>query len=112
MRGLGRCRLDECFDPDIAAEIAEEYEYNGYDDWYLPAQNELIAMCNTIGPGSAVLNNVGGFMGDLYWSSTEIDYAYANTVVFFGGTPCVTSASLKSDQPNGTFWRVRPTRTF
>jgi len=52
-----------------AAQVAFEFESEGYDDWYLPSLNELWEMYYTIGQGSST-DNVGDF-SDRYWSSSE-----------------------------------------
>lgn len=47
-----------------AAQYCYEMDYKGYNDWYLPAKNELdsLYLRKTM---------VGGFAGAYYWSSTE-----------------------------------------
>ena len=59
-----------CSEVPIAASVALAYEGGGYTDWYLPSLNELIEMYNTIGQGSDN-GNVGGFLENWYWTSTE-----------------------------------------
>ena len=58
--------LQDCADSGIAAKLADAYTLNGFDDWFLPSQNELNAlytMWNT--------HVVGGFGSGHFWSSSE-----------------------------------------
>ena len=64
--------VEGCSETPIAASEALAYESGGYSDWYLPSIDELIEMYNTIGNGSPE-GNVGGFLNEWYWSSSE-DY--------------------------------------
>jgi hypothetical protein len=56
---------------DYAAGLARAYNGGGYNDWYLPSQDEL----NILYELRALPNGVAiwGFTGDYYWSSTEYD---------------------------------------
>ena len=58
-----------------AAQLCNDLDLNGYNDWYLPSKDELNLMYQNVGQGDALgLGNVGGFASDAaYWSSTEID---------------------------------------
>jgi hypothetical protein len=53
-----------CLDPNTAASICDASADGGYTDWFLPSRDELDAMYvnQTI---------IGGFIPNLYWSSTE-----------------------------------------
>ena len=63
-----------CATQGIAAKVAEAYSLNGYDGWFLPSKDELILMYTGIGQGaSAPFTNVGGFVTNYYWSSTQAD---------------------------------------
>jgi hypothetical protein len=55
-----------CATAGIAAKLCADYSVNGYNDWYLPCQDELYRL---------YLNKVaiGGFPNNYYWSSTEVD---------------------------------------
>jgi hypothetical protein len=78
------------------------YEFNGYSDWYIPAKEELKLLKENKG-------YVGGFSNESnsasYWSSTELtsDKAYALNFVALMGTE--VSKGLYS-------YRVRPIREF
>jgi len=56
--------LAGCADPDIAARLADNYSLNGFDDWFLPSQDEL----NELYLQRAV---VGNFTTAYFWSSSE-----------------------------------------
>ncbi len=66
--------LAGCSESGIAAEIADNYSQNGYNDWFLPSLDEL----NLLYQQKAV---VGGFAVDSYWGSTEkhSDYAWVQS---------------------------------
>ncbi|MCG7994485.1 MAG: hypothetical protein JAZ06_03565 [Candidatus Thiodiazotropha taylori] len=55
-----------CATSGIAARLVDAYTLNGYSDWYLPSENELLEFFSN--PGV-----VGGLIEDIYLSSTEID---------------------------------------
>ena len=100
--------LTDCSDAGIAAELCDDYSVvdNGttYDDWYLPAVDELLALY-------AVHTQVGGFdttAGQYYYSSTEQSANpadYAKRVSFNDGAE-------NSNQKEGTDRWVRPIRQF
>ena len=82
---------DNCLPQDggiTAAQAALDAEINGYSDWYLPSQNELVEMYYTIG-NEGPEGNIGGFetnyVLELYWSSSEINNYNARTVSFDTG---------------------------
>jgi len=52
-------------DKDYAAKICLDLELNGFTDWYLPSQEELVIMYESLGPPGINL------IDDFYWSSTE-----------------------------------------
>lgn len=66
--------------PDLsyfpAAKACEDLTENGFNDWYLPAKNEL----NTLFQGEI------NFGGGQYWSSTEISDFLAGYQDFTSGT--------------------------
>ena len=97
--------LTDCTDPGIAAEICNNFSVvdNGvtYDDWYLPAIDELLAMY-------AERVAIGGFntaSGDRYYSSTETSNTQAKRVDFGDGDE-------ENNNKDGTPRYVRPIRTF
>ena len=61
--------LARCSTAGIAADLADTYTLNGYDDWFLPSMDEL----NLLYQQKTV---VGGFADGVYWSSSEFsDFA-------------------------------------
>ena len=70
-----------------AAQAALDAEINDYSDWFLPSNDELNEMYNTIGPGG-LGSNIGGFGNSndsYYWSSSEINNMTAWGVYFDNG---------------------------
>jgi len=86
-----------------AAQAALDADLGGYSDWYLPSIGELYQMYIAIGQGSENVN-IGGFVNDWYWSSSE-DGNYVAWGVGFGDGN--TFYYVK----NGTY-RVRVIRAF
>jgi len=69
---------------------------NGYDDWYLPASEELLELYqNGAGTGSDPLPAGEEMLSNEYWSSTEIDVDSAETFNFSNGAP--GTRDLKTD---------------
>ena len=52
---------------DYAARLAVDLVFDGYADWFLPSQSELIEMYQRL----RVEQDVAGFVNAHYWSSTE-----------------------------------------
>ncbi len=53
-----------------AAQYCDNLVSEGFDDWYLPAKDELNAVYEN-------KDEIGGFTYNFYWSSTEYDHRYA-----------------------------------
>jgi hypothetical protein len=70
--------LAGCSDTGIAAEIADSYSLNGFNDWFLPSKDELNELYLQKGV-------VGGFANDFYWSSSEVNSVDAWLQDFFFG---------------------------
>jgi len=66
-----------CHVSGIAANIADNYTLNGYDDWFLPSKDELSLLYQQ-------KDVVGGFTTDYYWSSTEVNNGTALMQQFVG----------------------------
>ena len=61
---------------DYAAGLAKAYTGGGYNDWFLPSQEELqeLYKYKSIIDSSSIANGGSGFVNnELYWSSTEYD---------------------------------------
>ena len=58
----------------FAAGIARDYNGGGFNDWYLPSNDELVIMYQNIGQLAAAPNtNIANFTWNPYWSSTRYD---------------------------------------
>jgi hypothetical protein len=72
---------------DYAAYLARAYNGGGYSDWYLPSFDEL----NLLYQNRAL---IGGFTGDLYWSSSEKDASNARMQYFNTGVRSYTTKNF------------------
>ncbi|MDP3177459.1 MAG: chitobiase/beta-hexosaminidase C-terminal domain-containing protein [Spirochaetaceae bacterium] len=95
MTAFGSAQAEENF----AVTFCDRLANNGFDDWFLPNAGELEAMYENL---AAV--DLGGFSNAPYWSSTEINAAYAEIFDFEDGAPRETS--------KGNTARVRAVRAF
>ena len=80
-----------------AIQICYELNEGGYQDWYLPAKDEL----NCLFQNSVA---IGGFANDFYWSSTESSALGAWGQDFVGG--------IQFDDDKDDSLRVRCVRAF
>ena len=92
-----------CSHSPIAASEALAYEEDGFSDWYLPSKDELFEMFLTIGNGGSQ-GNIGGFVNDLYWTSSDDSVYYSWFVDFENGST--------NDQNKSYTYYVRPIRSF
>jgi len=61
-----------------AAKLCNDLTEGGYNDWFLPSKDELDKLyTNKVA--------IGGFAGNLYWSSSELDAYYAWAQYFYDG---------------------------
>jgi hypothetical protein len=79
-------QAEDCTGPKICADLS----YGGYDDWYLPAKDQLKAVydwhaANNISKGGYDGEGWENFVADIYWSSTEVGSDFAWGVFFDGG---------------------------
>jgi len=89
--------INGCSDAGIAARLCHDQELNGYNDWFLPSQDELNQMYFN-------RNIIHGFDSGNYWSSSEYDAYNA-----FGQD--FTSGGLVAIGKDGTA-HVRAVRSF
>ncbi len=80
--------LKDCNESSLA-RAAVDYRGGGKSDWFVPSRDELNELCKyaltqTTGTTSVICNQNGnlrsGFLGNLYWSSSEVltVYGYSN----------------------------------
>jgi hypothetical protein len=77
--------IDLVSDQTITSGIKTFVEFpqiEGFKDWFLPSQNELIEMYEELHAYA-----IGGFSSVVYWSSTENNATTAKNVDFPDGTP-------------------------
>lgn len=84
---------------DYVAKKCTDYEAGGYDDWFLPSEEELNQMYLKLKE-----QELGGISGEYYWSSSEYHAASAWLQTFFNGT--------QNSFTRGNAYRVRPVRAF
>ncbi len=78
-----------CTESGTAADICTNLTLNGYNDWFLPSQNELFTMYQKqYRINSTAVNNGGNNFSTYksYWSSTEKNYLTAWFNYFDDGT--------------------------
>ena len=83
---------------EYAARKCYDYEYGGYDDWFLPSEDELNLVYENIHN-----KGLGSFANSYYWSSSEIDADDAWFKKFVFGYP---------DYDRSYERLVRPVRAF
>jgi hypothetical protein len=73
--------------PYDAAEYCDGLSAHGYDDWYLPAQDELNVLYTNKNTGdlNGTFNETGSLPAGYYWSSSEDGSSYARHQRFSGG---------------------------
>ncbi len=64
-----------------AFDLIDSYELNGFDDWFLPSQDELNSIYVNL-----YLNGLAGLTSGQYWSSSDNDLNYAWGQNFFDGS--------------------------
>jgi hypothetical protein len=72
-------KLRELGETGKAAQLCDEYELNGYKDWFLPSRDELNLMYKNLQS-----KGLGNFKdNEWYWSSLEGDRTYAHYQCFY-----------------------------
>jgi len=87
-------------DTNTAAQVANNYNLNGFGDWFLPSSQELNEMYTEL-----AMKEKGNFVSDYYWSSADTADDNKATAIHMG-----TGVSLASWHSDG--FRVRPVRAF
>lgn len=91
--------INGCLTSNIAARIADNFEYGGYSDWFLPSKSSVDEMYHVL-----YLNGQGSFALDVYWTSTEASSISAWAYNFYSGGPIVNNKVVN--------YRVRAVRAF
>lgn len=93
-----------------AAQHCLDLAFGGFDDWYLPAKNELNQMFGNkaVIEATATANGGEAFIAISYWSSTEsaVDASEAWNQNFFG------IGDQQADVKSGPSFAVRAIRAF
>jgi len=92
--------VTECTEQHTAASICYNLILYGYDDWYLPSENELLLMRTNL-----YYNGISAFDDGGYWSSSQVNSGTA-TVIFFTPTPEQWGTDKSSSR------KVRAIRSF
>ena len=89
-----------------AAKLCDDYTYQGFADWYLPAAWELDQCYNAAFVVNTILGPAKGFQFDIYWASTEDPYnGNAGWIkIFYNGKEGSVDKSVNT--------RVRAVRRF
>jgi len=90
--------------PASAAIMCDTLTLNGFNDWYLPSQYELFTLHSVLHANS---NNLGGFVNEWYWSSSQGSTDHAWIVLFDGG-----NVNYLTGQHKNFPTRVRAIRSF
>jgi hypothetical protein len=89
----------------LAAQVCDELEVNGFDDWFLPSQDELSYIY-----GNLYRKGLGGFKKEWYYSSTIVKGNYT------GGSFAPSRINFENGEPgdgeSGVSRRVRAIRQF
>jgi hypothetical protein len=95
-----------------AVWFCDTYEVNGFDDWFLPSQDELNYMY-----GNLYMRNLGNFSAEWYWSSSiymPYNQAFVQAMHFTDGRTLGHSNSNLAPNlsTSGPKYRIRPVRQF
>jgi hypothetical protein len=98
---------NECSDISngtVAAKSCLDYEVNGFDNWHLPSEKEMLLMYENLH-----LNGIGEFEENdkLYWTSTEHDDNTATATDFSNG-----DQGWQCKQCDFDFMNIRAVRYF
>ena len=95
-----------------AVRLAAMYELNGFDDWFLPSQDELNHMY-----GNLHMRRLGNFRSERYWSSSMGDDGFWTGVQYINFANGEARTALQDSGDPPTVYRtarflVRPIRRF
>lgn len=79
-----------CVTP-IAATAAANYRGGRFEDWFLPSFDELSFMYNNL-----IRKGIGDFVGDYYWSSSEIEHPTIDYAIMYNLISGVPDAGQKT----------------
>ena len=101
-----------CSEANSAARKCADFVYAGYDDWFLPSEEELGTMAQNLCPknfGFGLHNSPGYYQIDYnsYWSSTDQGGNHASVVSFNKRSLGLVSRGTKTNTA-----LVRPVRAF
>lgn len=113
--GLGAVLTEDianaCLAQETAASVCYDLNANGFEDWYLPAEEEAIEMNRQIGFGAAehslnpANDNIGNFQAGHYWTSSQVSTHSAKAIE-------VDDYPSANYMYKVSFFRVRPIRMF
>jgi hypothetical protein len=90
-----------------AAYYCRTLTTGGYNTWYIPAKNELMTAFSN--KSATPFSTADAFIGDAYWTSTEVD---AGTMwrLSFNGANTTGTWNTTNDDKRDTNRRLRPFR--
>ncbi len=95
-----------CAAPGSVIEAVSNLNLNGYDDWFLPSEDELIEIYTNISTVNAAITANGGQVTyQFHWSSTEINTTAAKLVN-------LTTGTVGGSGKNGNSYFARAVRAF
>ena len=115
--GTGRLNtnaiVNGCDDKEAAAHACNNYEHEGYSDWFLPSLNELweINSNRELISSTALENGGDQFDFGFYWSSSEFNL-YDAWAVNFVNLDVAPQGSFQMNRGKMNGYLVRPIRAF
>ncbi|MEY8780958.1 hypothetical protein AB9K32_11055 [Allomuricauda sp. XS_ASV26] len=95
-----------CATSGSVVELISNLDLNGYDDWFLPSEDELTAMYTNISIVNATTTANGGQVTtQFHWSSTEINTTAATLVN-------LTTGAIGGSGKDGNIYFVKPVRAW
>jgi hypothetical protein len=97
--------ITNCISSGIAAALCENYNLNGYNDWFLPSWTELANLYYAANYLPTIPN-----LNGTYWSSTSYDYFNYTTAMSLLANG--TNSIIDYSSPRTNAYKVRPMRRF